>query len=158
MLSESDIGLIISAGALVDALLFYPAGSLMDRLGRKPVFIFSLVVIGLGLCLMPFAQNFWGLIAISILMGIGNGVSSGIIMTVGADVAPEVNRGSFIGLWRLISDVGSTSGPVIIGTMLKISGLAFAAHSVGVLGLMSSVFVLFKLLETNRSPYDEKNK
>ncbi|WP_417222647.1 MFS transporter [Amphritea sp.] len=151
MLDETSIGMAISIGAVVDTLLFYPAGSLMDRVGRKPMFIASLTLLGLSISLLPWAQGLWSLVLIAALMGLGNGVSAGVIMTVGSDLAPRLNRGGFIGIWRLLSDVGSTSGPLIIGLMVKVSGLMMATYSIGLLGLIGGAFVVKAVAETRQS-------
>ena len=150
LLDESSIGMAFSAGASIDTLLFYPAGSLMDRVGRKPILVTSLILLGAGLMLLPLAEGFYSLVVIASLLGLANGISAGVIMTVGADLAPNVNRGGFIGIWRLLSDVGSTSGPIIIGLVVKFSGLAAATYSIGFLGLLGGVYVIKMLTETNR--------
>jgi len=154
MLDETSIGMAISIGAMIDTLLFYPAGSMMDRIGRKPMFIASLILLGLSISLLPFAQGLWSLVFIAALMGLGNGVSAGVIMTVGSDLAPRINRGGFIGIWRLLSDVGSTSGPLLIGLIVKLSGLAVAAYSIGFLGLLGGAFVVKAVAETHRKPLE----
>ncbi|WP_164549097.1 MFS transporter [Amphritea opalescens] len=150
LLDETSIGMVISIGAVVDTLLFYPAGTMMDRIGRKPMFIASLTLLGLSISLLPMAEGLWSLILIASLMGLGNGVSAGVIMTVGSDLAPRLNRGGFIGIWRLLSDVGSTSGPLLIGLMVKLSGLAMASYSIGLLGLLGGAFVVKAMRETHR--------
>lgn len=150
MLDETSIGMVISIGAVIDTLLFYPAGTMMDRIGRKPMFIASLTLLGLSISLLPLAEGMWSLILIASLMGLGNGISAGVIMTVGSDLAPRLNRGGFIGIWRLLSDVGSTTGPLIIGLTVKLSGLAMASCSVGLLGLMGGAFVVKAMSETHR--------
>ncbi len=149
LLDEASIGLAISVGAVIDTLLFYPAGSLMDRIGRKPIFIVSLSVLGLGIFMLPVAQGFISFMLIAIFMGLGNGISSGVIMTVGSDLAPKENRGSFIGVWRLLSDIGTTSGPFLIGGAIQLISLPMAAHMVGVLGMAGAVFVLNRVEETH---------
>ena len=64
--------------------------------------------------------------------------------------SPGTNRGGFIGIWRLLSDVGSTSGPLLIGLVVKISGLAVATYSIGLLGLLGGVFVVKAVSETHK--------
>lgn len=148
LLDATSIGLAVSIGALVDTLLFYPAGSMMDRIGRKPVLIASLITIAVGIFSLPFVDGYLGLVMLAVLMGAGNGISAGVVMTMGSDLAPTANRGNFIGVWRLLSDVGVTSGPLIIGGVVQLSGLAVASHLIGVMGIFGAVYVAFSVTET----------
>ena len=81
-------------------------------------------------------------------MGIGNGFGSGAMLTLGADLAPEEERGEFLGVWRLIGDVGSTGGPLVVGAVADIFILPVAALVMGVAGLISASILLFKVPET----------
>ena len=44
---------------------------------------------------------------VAALMGLGNGISAGVVMTLGADAAPAADRTQFLGGWRLCSDLGN---------------------------------------------------
>ena len=59
-------------------------------------------------------------------MGVGNGFSAGVVMTMGADMAPRGQAGRFLGLWRLLADIGATSGPLLIGGAAQLFSLAVA--------------------------------
>ena len=61
------------------------------------------------------------------LLGFGNGLSSGAMMTLGADLAPRDALSEFLGLWRLIGDGGRMSGPVCVGYVADFLGLSPAA-------------------------------
>lgn len=148
LLDESSIGFAIACGAVVDTLLFYPAGSLMDRIGRKPILLISLFALGCGLIGMSFVNSYYALIGIAVLLGLGNGFSAGVIMTIGADLAPDKNRGGFIGVWRLLTDMGTTAGPFIIGGTVKVLSLAAAAQLAGALGVFSAIYLLYKMQES----------
>lgn len=148
LLDESSIGIAIACGAVVDTLLFYPAGSLMDRVGRKPILLASLLALGGGLFLMSFVGGFYSLITIAILLGLGNGFSAGVIMTIGADLAPEKNRGGFIGVWRLMTDMGTTAGPFVIGGVVKLASLTAASQLAGFLGVFGALYLLIRMKET----------
>ena len=43
-----------------------------------------------------------------------NGLVSGVVMCIGADLAPEGRIGDFVGLWRLITDSGMFTGPWLL--------------------------------------------
>ncbi|WP_029902545.1 hypothetical protein [Nocardia brasiliensis] len=56
---------------------------------------------------------------VAVLLGLADGVSNGVIMTVGADAAPDGRRAEFLGAWRLTHDVGMFAGPLVAGAMYR---------------------------------------
>jgi MFS family permease len=144
-LDVAQIGLVFGASSLLDAAMFYPVGHIMDRLGRKWAGIPSLLALSLALLVLPAAHQLFGFIVVAILMGIGNGLAPGIVMTLGADFAPEGRRGEFLGVWRFISDAGSAGGPLAVSFIVGIASLAFASTVVAVLGLTGAL-VMWRLV------------
>jgi MFS family permease len=47
----------------------------------------------IGFVVTGLANGFVGLAAAAAVLGFGNGMSAGLIMTLGADLAPKENRG-----------------------------------------------------------------
>jgi len=143
-LGVDQIGFILSAASFVDMSLFYPAGLIMDRFGRKFAIVPSFLVQALGLAVVPFTGGFISLAAATCVIGIGNGLSSGSMMTLGADLAPEEDVGDFLGVWRLIGDGGRMGSPVVVGGISDFVGLQPAALVIACAGLCSSaIFALF---------------
>ncbi|MFQ6007098.1 MAG: MFS transporter, partial [Woeseia sp.] len=105
-LNISAIGLIVSLSAVVDAALFFPVGMVMDRYGRKWTGVPCLVLFAVSLALLPVTQGYYSLLAVSLLSGFANGLGTGLLLTLGSDLAPASSRGEFLGIWRLIGDVG----------------------------------------------------
>jgi MFS family permease len=135
-LGEESIGVIVSLSWALDLLLFYPAGWIMDRFGRKYAILPSFLVQALGMALMAFSLDYGGLLFASALIGFGNGLGSGTMMTMGSDLAPASSRGEFLGMWRLIGDLGMTSAPLLIGwiaslVMLQAANAALAGAGIG---------------------------
>jgi MFS family permease len=121
----------ISAG--VDMLLFYPGGAIMDRFGRVYVAVPSMIVLGLGFLLLPLTTGPTSVGLVAALMGLGNGISSGIVLTLGADAAPLQDRAQFLGGWRLCSDLGNAAGPLVVSAVSALATLAAAAVTMGLL-------------------------
>lgn len=143
-LEVDAIGLIMSASSLVDMSLFYPAGVVMDRLGRKFAVIPSFMLQGVGMALIPLADSFVPLLVAACVIGVGNGLSAGTMMTIGSDLAPKDNIGKFLGLWRLIGDGGSVGGPVIVGAVAQVLALGSAALVMAGVGWLAAlVFARF---------------
>ncbi|MFF0814918.1 MFS transporter [Rhodococcus sp. NPDC003318] len=125
------VSVLFGIGAAVDLLCSYPAGYLMDRYGRRFIAVPSLVVIGVAFVLLPFARDLVTLGAISILLGIGNGLGNGVIMTLGADVAPPATRAEFLAAWRLTHDTGMFTGPLAVGALAAVVPLGLAVVGIG---------------------------
>ncbi|MBZ0299414.1 MAG: MFS transporter, partial [Anaerolineae bacterium] len=114
-LDPQAIGIIVSVSWALDMTLFYPAGWIMDNLGRKYAIVPSFIIQTIGMALVAFSTSFVGLLFAAGLIGLANGISSGTMMTLGADLAPPDSRGDFLGVWRLIGDVGATGAPLVVG-------------------------------------------
>src|SRR5207253_11090694 len=84
----------------------------------------------------------YSFIAVAMLTGVGNGFGAGIVMTLGADFAPAVRRGEFLGIWRLMSDTGQVTGPALIGLLTGIGSLGLAAVVSGGIGFVGAVFMV----------------
>ena len=133
-LSPATISLIFGVSGAVDMLLFYPAGKVMDRFGRLWVALPSVLVLGASLALVPLTQSAWWLTAVGLLMGVGNGMSSGIVMTLGADLSPPDQRPVFLGVWRVFSDSGNAAGPFVISGVTALATLGAGIVSMGIVG------------------------
>lgn len=129
------------AGA-VDMLLFYPAGKVMDSFGRLWVGVPAMLIMGLALAALPLATTIPGLVAVAAVLGLGNGMSSGILMTLGADVAPPGDRAQFLGVWRVLSDTGGAVGPLVLTAA---AGLGYVAAGIWVMATTSLASVAAQL-------------
>lgn len=126
-LDASTTALVFGISGAVDMLLFYPAGGVMDRWGRVLVAVPALILLGIGMALLPLSSTFWQLTAVGCVLGLGNGISAGIVMTLGADASPQVARAQFLAGWRLMTDTGTALGPVLISGVVAVASLGAAA-------------------------------
>jgi MFS family permease len=155
-LDAAQIGTIVTLGAIVDVSMFIPAGMLMDRFGRKVAAVPSFALMAIGIGLIPFTHDFLTLMLAAMLIGLGNGLGSGLMMTLGADLAPRGATGEFLGIWRLIGDIGAVFGPLVVGLVAASVGLAGGAWVLAVAGALA-VFTLAVLVrETRVGPLDER--
>ncbi|GAA1210386.1 MFS transporter [Pseudonocardia alaniniphila] len=130
-LDAVSTSLLFGIGAAVDVALSYPAGRLMDRRGRRGVAVASLLAFAAAHVALPLATTAMTLGAVTLLMGVGNGLSNGVIMTLGADAAPADARAEFLGAWRLCHDLGMLAGPAAIAVVSAAAALGAAALSMG---------------------------
>ncbi len=147
-LSVAEIGLIISLSAVVDTALFYPVGIVMDRFGRKWTGVPCLLLFALSLATLPGATDFYSLLAVSLLLSIANGLGTGLVLTLGSDLAPLQSRGEFLGVWQSVGDMGLAGGPLLIGVLINFSTLGAAAMAVAGIGLASAAILFWLVDET----------
>ncbi|MDQ0824696.1 MFS family permease [Arthrobacter sp. B2I5] len=137
-MDATSASLIYGLSGAIDMLVFYPAGKLMDRKGRQWVAVPSTLLMGTALLLIPLAGSFVGLLLAALLIGFGNGISSGLVMTLGADFSPDRGRGQFLGLWRFMADAGSTGGPVLLSGVTALASLGPGISATGLLGFAAA--------------------
>ncbi len=147
-LSAAQVGLVMTISAVVDMCMFFPAGYLMDRYGRKFATVPSFSIMGIGLVMLPFVSSFTNMVIAGIVIGLGNGLGSGSMMTLGADLAPDGAVGEFLGIWRLIGDMGMVIGPLLVGIIASNLSLDNSAIVLGLAGFASSLIFLFLVKET----------
>lgn len=151
-LSASQIGLVFSLSAAIEMLMFYPAGIVMDRFGRKWTAVPCLVIFSAGTLLVPLTDTFTSFLLASLLTGIGNGAGSGIIMTLGADYAPPARRAEFLGVWRFITDIGTAGGPAALSVVTAVSTLGVAILVTGGVGLAGAAVMYVLVFEPRAAP------
>jgi MFS family permease len=140
-LGAAEIGLLFGASGAIDVLVFYPVGMVMDRWGRKWAGVPSLVMMAIGLLCIPFTHAFLPLLVVAMIGGFGNGLGSGIVMTLGADFSPAVGRSEFLGVWRLIGDIGTSAGPAIVGLVAGATTLGIASVAAGGFGVAGALLL-----------------
>jgi MFS family permease len=139
---------VFGLSAAMDMTLFYPAGYVMDRWGRKFVAIPCLTILAVGQLLVPLTHEFWSLALVGVLLGFGNGMGSGIVMTLGADFSAGVRaRANFLGVWRFIGDAGTAGGPLLVGAIAGILTLGAASAAIGAAGLAGALWMGLRMPE-----------
>lgn len=137
--------LIIGISGVIDFALFYTSGQIMDRWGRLWSAIPGLIGLAAGHLLLAFTHDLpnadgW-FAACAIILALANGVTSGIVMTLGADLAPKRHPAPFLGAFRMISDVGQAGSPLLIAALTSLVSIMAASAAVGVLGIVGAVML-----------------
>jgi MFS family permease len=137
-LSATADSIIYGVAGGIDALTFYPAGKVMDLHGRRWVAVPCVIILGVSFILMPLTHGALTLGITAMIMGFGNGIGSGIVMTLGADISPSIGRPTFLGLWRELADAGSGIGPVILSAVTALAGLGTGLIVSGTIGFAAA--------------------
>jgi len=137
-LEASVASLIYGLAAGVEMLVFYPAGRVMDRQGRRWVAVPSMLIMGAALLATPLTIGAATLLLAAAVIGFGNGISSGLIMTIGADHSPRAGRAHFLGVWRLMADIGAACGPALLSLLAAALSLGAGIAVTGLIALAAA--------------------
>ena len=142
-LDASTIALVVGVSGAIDFALFYASGQVMDRFGRLWAAMPAMVLMGTGFLALSFTHDvdaavlWFGMFAA--VLGVGNGLSSGILLTLGADVAPKKDPAAFLGSWRTLTDAGGAVAPLLVSAITAVAALPIAAGAMGVIGLIGAL-------------------
>jgi MFS family permease len=125
-LHPGKVSLIIGIAGAVDFALFYVSGQIMDRFGRRWAVVPSLVGLAVTHVALVFAQTEPAFLWVAIAMSIANATGSGIVLTLGADLAPEGQRNEFLAAYRLLIDSGQAITPLLVSGMTLAASLPVA--------------------------------
>ncbi|WP_205791557.1 MFS transporter [Microbacterium sulfonylureivorans] len=142
-LDAQTIALVVGISGAIDFALFYASGQVMDRFGRLWAALPAMLLMGLGFIALSFThdldQSAMWFAMFAAVLGVGNGLSSGILLTLGADVAPRSDPAPFLGSWRTLTDAGGAVSPLVVSAIAAVTSLAVATGAVGLIGLIGAL-------------------
>lgn len=125
------------AGAL-DFAMFYLSGQIMDLFGRRWAAVPTLAGLGIAHLIVGIATDANTFLLLALLMSLANGIGSGVIMVLGADLAPPDKRSEFLASYRLLVDFGDAAAPLILAPLVVAVGLTGAMAGFGFLGFIGA--------------------
>lgn len=142
-LDAQTIALVVGISGAIDFALFYASGQVMDRFGRLWAALPAMILMGAGFIALAFTHDLpqaamWFAMFAAVL-GVGNGLSSGILLTLGADVAPQTDPAAFLGSWRTLTDAGGAVAPLLVSAIAAAASLAVATGVIGAIGLLGAL-------------------
>ena len=147
-LTPTQVGFLFAVGTGSDLVLFPIAGYVMDRFGRLFAIVPAFGLVAIGLLAIGLAQSVNGVIVATILMGLGNGLSAGTMLTLGSDLAPAEDTSDFLAGFAAIQGIGQVSGPVIVGVAAERVGLSYSAFALSAVMVAAVAWLVFVVGET----------
>ena len=129
-------------------------GKLGDVHGRKPLFIFAIVIFLVGSALCGVAQNMWELVVFRAVQGVGAGGLFPLTLAMVGMIVPPRDRGRYQGLIGSVFAGASILGPLVGGFIVDNASwrwIFFVNLPVGVLALAVI------LMTMPRRPYKQEH-
>lgn len=130
--------LIIGIAGALDFAMFYLSGQIMDRFGRSFAAVPTLAGLGVAHLIVGIAIDANTFLLLALLMSLANGIGSGVIMVLGADLAPPDKRSEFLASYRLLVDFGDAAAPLVLAPLVLAVGITGAMAGFGILGFVGA--------------------
>eukprot|EP00516_Mucochytrium_quahogii_P007138 CAMPEP_0203753248 /NCGR_PEP_ID=MMETSP0098-20131031/7043_1 /ASSEMBLY_ACC=CAM_ASM_000208 /TAXON_ID=96639 /ORGANISM=" , Strain NY0313808BC1" /LENGTH=462 /DNA_ID=CAMNT_0050643755 /DNA_START=142 /DNA_END=1530 /DNA_ORIENTATION=- len=156
--SPANVGFCVGLGFAFDTMTVPIGGFILDRYGRKAVGCATPVFLTLGFITLAFVSlqtpnensTFVMLCSVAAILGAGNGLSGGILGTIGVDLASTdpAQRGYLLGSFKIITDIGSIVGPAVAGLALTFSPF-ISCIALAVLSVLTALWSYLYLYHTS---------
>jgi MFS family permease len=154
-LGMSPVGVGALFGVIVagEFVVLYPAGSLADRIGRKPVLLVSLTGIVVMMSLIGWASTPLALGLLLLIAGLTSGATAAAPSAMLSDVVPDSGSGTAVGVFRFFGDLGFVFGPLVAGVSTSAFGFkwAFTIMALPVLVALALIIWTPETLKTKRA-------
>ncbi len=154
-INQAVVGVIFGVQVGMRTLTRPLTGVFSDQKGRKLPIMLGLGIVAISVALFTLTKTWWVMLIISIFYGIGFSLASGSTSAFVADLAPDVLRGSAMGLMSAIMDIGQALGPILLGFLLLVTSYQVGFLVIAILVVL--VIGLFSILVMEARPASKKN-
>lgn len=151
LMSPAAIGGVFALSLAIELLVLYPAGSVADRVGRKPVLVPSMVGLSILVAALGFSPGPAGFVVLMGALGVATGYAGIPPGAMLSDVAPSERSGTAVGIFRFSGDLGFVIGPVAVGLAASVLGFQ-AAFAIAAIPVAVGLVLALRTPETLRSP------
>ncbi len=136
----------VSTAYLLTSTVTVPIyGKLSDLFGRKPIFLFGIVLFLVGSALSGTSQSMNQLIAFRAFQGLGTGALTPIALAVVGDLFTPRERGKWQGVTGAVFGLSAIIGPTLGGWITQYSSWRWVFYvnlPVGILALLVLIFLM----------------
>jgi multidrug resistance protein len=125
-------------------------GDLSDTLGRRPIYLLVFLIYLCASLGLAFQNSYTALLVLRMLQSAGSSGTIALAYGVIGDIAPQHERGGYVGIAHIGFNSAPSLGPVLGGVLAQTVGWRWIFRTLVILsGLTLTLFVLF-LPETGR--------
>lgn len=151
--SSTLVGMVITVFGVARLFVNYPSGALSQRIGRRPLLLWGLVVIVIGSVGAALAGSIESLLAWRFVQGLGSGIYMSVSYAAMADMTEDDTRGRVMALQQASMWFGIGVGPILGGFLAEYFGLPAPFWAYGAVCAAAALLVWLQLGETREEAY-----
>ncbi len=148
-----EIGIIVATYPAVWGLGQLYSGKLADKYCKKTLLFIGMFIQGIALLGMISANSFSWFITLSSILGIGTAIVYPTFLAAISDYTHPDQRPKSIGIFRLWRDLGYAIGAILTGLIADRFGLVAPIFAIGLLTVVSSLIVKYRMSCTSNSSF-----
>jgi MFS family permease len=121
-LSQLEVGLLFSISGVTVVALKFPTSSWLEKIPKQTGYILGVIILALGITSIAVAPGFHWLIVSVIVMTVGENMFFPIASVLVTEIAPEAERGMYVGAFGLFLSIGSNISPLLGGAVWQFTG------------------------------------
>src|SRR4051812_30528011 len=142
--SFAQLGMTIMLMSGTTALLQTPVGFLVDRHGARSFLIGGTLLMSLSIAAMGLATDFWQILALATLSGVGNSVVHPADYAILSGSVDKDRMGRSFALHTFSGNLGFSAGPPVTAFLMAAMGWRGALLTVGLVGLPVVLAILLQ--------------
>lgn len=143
--NNENIGLITAIYPTAWGIGQLFTGKMSDHYSKKAMLFWGMLLQGLAILFLPYSTNFYGLIIISGVLGLGTALVYPTFLSTIAQATSPAQRAESIGTFRLWRDLGYAFGAVISGITADVLGIEYAILFIGVITVISALIIKLRM-------------
>ncbi len=155
--SYAELGMTVALMSGITAVLQTPIGFLVDRHGARPFLVGGTLIMSLSMCAMGLATEFWQILVLAAISGLGNSVIHPADYAILSGSVPKERMGRAFALHTFSGNLGFAAGPPVIALLMTVMGWRSALLMLGGLGVPVVATILLQsriLADQVRGPAD----
>jgi MFS family permease len=141
----TDIGIIVATYPAVWGIGQLFTGTLADKYCKRDLLFLGMLLQGIALVIMVWANSFSFFITLSSILGIGTAIVYPTFLAAVSDHTHPDQRPQTIGIFRLWRDLGYAFGAVLTGLIADRYGLVAPVLIIGIITLFSAAIIRFRM-------------
>lgn len=146
---SQNIGIITAIYPTVWGFGQLITGKMSDVYSKKKMLFWGMLLQGIAILFIPFAEQFYQLAAISAFLGLGTALVYPTFLSAIAQATSPTQRAESIGTFRLWRDLGYAIGAIISGITADLFGINYAIVLIGVITIVSSMIIEIRMPKDN---------
>ena len=143
--SQTQLGIVTAIYPLVWGIGQLFTGKMADLFSKKSMLFWGMLIQGVAILFIPLTGNYFFLIVLSSLLGMGTALVYPTFLTTIAMETNPTQRAESIGVFRLWRDLGYAMGAILSGITADAFGVPAAIVLIGVLTIASSIVIRVRM-------------